>query len=262
MQYRKNIKTLSEDIKKEAQYFVSRPKKILFDHLPKCGGSSLTTYLTANYPRRKVFCIEGGSPSESVESFKRLSQESRYSIDLIQGHLAHELLDFIHPDTFKIAVLRDPVDRIVSHYYYVKSSESHYLHDKVSRSAMTLKEYVLSDFSDELRNWYTTHFSGYTVKDAEERGEESVAKATEVILTQYDIVGFLENFTPFINNLQRKANLWATYQDKKINVTKKRPAIEEISFSVRGKIEQVNFLDVSLYKNIKKRVETRQGMHR
>ncbi|WPD22742.1 MAG: sulfotransferase family 2 domain-containing protein [Candidatus Electrothrix scaldis] len=253
-----NISALYADVKKEVCCLVSRPKRILFDHLPKCGGSSLTTYLASNYPKRKIFCIEGSNPRESVESFKRLSQNNRYSIDLIQGHLAHELLDWIHPDTLKITVLRGPVDRIISHYYYVKLYKNHYLHEKVSRAAMTLEEYALSGLSNELRNWYTTHFSGYTVEEAEKSPEESIAKAAEIILRQYDVVGFLDDFTGFVATLKKKARLWSIYKDKKINVAKKRPALDEISLSIRNTIEQVNFLDIALYERIKERVEMRQ----
>lgn len=238
-------------MKKEIRYFMSRPKKILFDHLPKCGGSSLNAYLAAHYPKRKVFSINGINPTESLKEFKSLSRHKRHSFDIVKGHLAHELFDFTHPNILKITVLREPVDRIISHYYYAKCKGNHYLHTKILESGMTLEEYASSDLSGELRNWYTTHFSGYSISDAESSPKESIARATEVILKRYNILGFLDDFTSFTKKLQNQAHLWSEYQDMRVNVTKKRPPLEVIPLTTIDRIEKINFLDIALYRNIR-----------
>ena len=133
---------LKQELRNEIQYFVlaSRPRKILFDHLPKCGGSSLNAYLEAHYPMRKRFSI-GRNPTASVDEFKAFSRYKRHGYDLVKGHLAHKLLDYAHPECLKITVFREPVDRIVSHYYYAKRNETHYLYSKILKSRMNLEEY-------------------------------------------------------------------------------------------------------------------------
>lgn len=45
--------------KKEAEFKIHRPAKVLFDHLPKCGGTTINLYLPANYPERFVYIIDG-----------------------------------------------------------------------------------------------------------------------------------------------------------------------------------------------------------
>ncbi len=230
--------------------FASKPKKILFNHLPKCGGSSLNTYLGTQYPENKIFAIEGSDPRKSVDLFKTLSQEERYSYDLITGHNANELLDYVHPDCLKITVFRDPIHRIVSHYYYAKDTKDHYLHSKINELKLNLEQYATLNLSDELRNYYTTHFSGLTISDAEKNPEDSVTKALEFVLERYNLMGVLDEFETFITKLKNQAQFKEEYENQRVNVTKDRPSINNISPSTIRKLEEVNFLDVAFYKKI------------
>jgi len=229
----------------------SRPRKILFDHLHKCGGSSLNIYLGAQYPKRKTFSTDGLNPAASVSKFKNLSQPKRYGYDLVNGHLAHELLDYVHPECLTVTVFREPVDRIVSHYYYAKRTPVHYLYSKIHGSEMSLEDYATSDLSCELRNWYTTHFSGLAIDDAEGSPKESVAIAVDVVLKRYDIIGLLDNFSSFIETLCNQANLRYEYKNKRVNVTQGRPSLKNVDQSTISKIEQVNYLDIAMYRKIR-----------
>jgi hypothetical protein len=235
-------------------YFSSaaRPKKILFDHLPKCGGSSLNAYLQAHYPRRKTFSTNGSDSIASADKFKHLSEDKRYGYDFIKGHMAHELLDWAHPECLKVTLFRDPVERIISHYHYAKATPIHYLHSKIHTLGLTLDDYVsLDGLSAELRNWYTTHFSGLTIAEAEQNPEESISRAVDTVLNRYDLVGFLDNFSSFTEKLREQANLRYPYENGKLNVTADKPPRNRIAPSTLSKIEQVNFLDVAFYNRLR-----------
>jgi len=252
-QVRKIVVRATQEMKKELLYsiFSSRPRKILFDHLPKCAGSSLNVYLEAHYPRRKTFSTNGLNPTASVDDFKNLSQRRRLGYDLVKGHLAHKLLDYVHPECLKITVLREPVERIISHYYYARRTPVNYLYSKIHSSKMSLEDYATSGLSSELRNWYTTHFSGLTADDAERTPEEAITKAFDVVLKRYDIIGFLDDFSSFAEALRTQADLRYEYQNKKVNVTQNRPSTNDVAQSVIIKIQQVNHLDIALYKKIR-----------
>ena len=242
-----------QEIKKELLYLSSgsRPKKILFDHLPKCGGSTLREYLRKHYPQRKTFFTNGLDPYSSVEKFKQLSQHQRYGYDLILGHLTNELIAYADPECLKVTVLREPVERIISHYYYAKRSPEHYLYSKITERDISLEEYATSELSDELRNWYTSHFSGLAVADVDGSPEAALSRAVEVLFKQYDVVGILSDFPSFIDMLRVKVGLRYPYDDKKVNVTSRRPKFDDISPSIIEKIREVNYLDVTLYECIK-----------
>ena len=230
---------------------LTRPKKIIFNHLPKCGGSSLNVYLEKHYPLRKTFSIDGSHPLESVGQFKKMDIGKRYSYDLVKGHLAHELINHAHPECLNVTVLREPVDRIISHYYFVKRKKGHYLHNVVTKSDMGLEEYVTSGVSDELQNWYTSHFSGLSVEEVIRNPEEAVDVAVNVVLGKYDIVGFLDDFDKFSMDLKKQANFIFSLQSQRSNVTKGRPSMEEISTSVIEIIKETNRLDIEFYNRIR-----------
>ena len=116
---------------------------------------------------------------------------------------------------------------------------------------MSLEDYATSGLSGELRNWYTTHFSGLLADDAERTPEEAITKAADVVLNRYDIIGFLDDFSSFTETLRIQADLRYEYQNKKVNVTQDRPSTNDVTLSVITKIEQVNHLDIVLYKKIR-----------
>lgn len=239
---------------RELLYFslASKPRKILFDHLPKCGGTSLNAYLQEHYPRRKTFSLKGPNLAAAVDKFKHLPEAERHKYDYVKGHMVLDLLDWVHPECMKITLFRDPVERIISHYYYAKTTRNHYLHSAINSWRLGLEDYITRDgLSGELRNWYTTHFSGMTIKEAENNPKESVDKAVKTVLNRYDLVGFLDNFSSFVENLHKQANLCYPYQNQKLNVTEGKPPRDSIEPTTLSKIERVNFLDVVLYNRLR-----------
>lgn len=253
LRFRKYASRTSREVKKQLLNLVAlkRPRKILFDHLPKCGGSTLNTYLEAHYPSRRTYSTDGWEPEKSVEEFKRFSKHKRYGFHLVKGHLANELIDLAHPECLKITVFREPVDRLVSHYFFAKETPRHYLYPKIHALALSLEAYIESGLSGELRNWYTTHFTGLSLSEAEADPENSVKLAFDNVSRKYDVIGFLDSFTVFTSTLRERAHLRLTYQNKKANVTKKRVALAEVEQSAINKIKQINHLDIELYKRLR-----------
>jgi len=237
----------------EAGYQVIRPRCVLFDHLPKCGGSSLRAWLSMQYPGRKIFIMDGNNPRASVREFLSLPEKVRQRYSLIQGHCANEIMHMVPADWLKITMLREPVDRMVSHYYYVRRQPGHYPHSQVAGSGMGLKEYAASGLSEELRNWYTAHFAELTLQEAEARPEESVERALDALSTKYDVVGFLEDYDSFVQEVHRRANFWRRPAGKRVNVTRDRPSVDRVDAEALEAIRTANRLDIELYRKLKAR---------
>lgn len=210
-------------------------------------------YLADQYSNQNIFSIRGSGPFDSINEFQNYPISKRHGYDLIKGHYANQLFGYVDPDCLKVTLLRDPIDRIVSHYYYAKRSPKHYLYSNIHKNGMSLEAYVASGISDELQNWYTTYFSGLTLEEAEKSPVKSVNSAVEAII-KYDIIGFLENLSVFTENLHNQARLRHKFQNQRVNQTEGRLRIADIQQSTIDIIKKINHLDVEVYKKLRSKL--------
>ncbi len=229
------------------------PARILFDHLPRCGGTTLTCFLEQHYPPELVFRTNGWNPQQSVQRFRTLAQADRHRLRLITGHETHHLITDVHPDTLIVTLLRDPVERIASHYRHVLFDESHYLHREVTERRMTLEQYALSGLSNELFNWYTMHFSGIPAEMLEKAPESAVDAAAERISDVYDLTGFLEDLPSFIEKLRIMAGLHGAFPNDRLNETGRDDSAVLFTESIRSRIAEHNLLDVMLFERLREK---------
>lgn len=229
----------------------TKPKNVLFDHLPKCGGSSLNLYLESNFKEKHIFRIDGSNPYKSVDQFKSFNIKSKRKYRLIRGHLANQLIGIIDQSFLKITMLREPIDRIVSHYYYAKRSKSHYLYAYIHDNDVSLLEYVTSGKSNELQNWYVSHFSGLSFAEVKQNPIIALNLALERINENYDIVGFTDDFHLFTEQLRKKDDFDKPYNNLKVNVTINRHNINDISSEILNPIRELNTLDIELYNTLR-----------
>lgn len=235
---------------KEFKFLISNQKPVVFDHLPKCGGSSINKYLTSSFPIKRTYAINGSNPHKSVEIFLNLNTKKRYGAKLVYGHLANKLFDVANPESIRATVLREPIDRIISHYYYVKRNKDHYLYKKIEEENIQLSEYCYHDLSGELQNWYVTHFTGLSLSEVEKNPKKSVDLAFKNVIDKYHVIGFQDDIPLFINNLKRAANINTQFKNEIINATKKRIGTSQLDKSVLDKISKKNSLDIELFNRL------------
>lgn len=230
--------------------FSPRPGKLLFEHIPKCGGTTVVNYLRSQYLDNRIFTVYGKDTGKRISLFKSLSQEKRYNYDLIVSHGAHQLRHYCHPDTLKATILRDPVERIISHYYYVLRTPAHYLHKKVTENNMSLADYVTSDLCGELRNSYVARFLEIPADEVDKNADKCVARAQKIIKEEYSVTGILDRLHETMESLARSRNFHSKFKSRKLNVTTDRPTQQGIEKNVLCAIETTNALDVRLYQSI------------
>ncbi len=233
----------------------NREKTLIFIHIPRTGGVTLDTILERNYNLARMFSLYN---EEQVKEFKQLSEEKKQKIEFLNGHFMscgiHEQLP--NPCTY-ITVLREPVDRVVSHYYFIKRSPHVYLHDRLTSENMSLKDFVSSEMTIESNNGQTRLIAGWKTAPGIGIGKcppEMLALAKENIDRHFAVVGFTEEFDKTLILLKQALGLRETFYAKR-NQTKNRKAVDEIPQETLELIEKYNELDLELYNYAKAKFE-------
>ena len=187
-------------------------RRIVFHHVPKCGGTSVGRAL------RRAYILSQGTvtPEASMKAFEA-AREGRTGQALADVSELREmmLLYMLYTDTrcvsahipfseaaFRqfsdryvfVTLLRDPVDRFISNYYW-----SHQHPGGVGHIAEPLEEFLATSRARHLGSTYVRYFSGEPAQDFTARHVESAIRN----LRRMDCVGFLDEVGQFAAGLRR-----------------------------------------------------------
>lgn len=225
---------------------------VIFLHIPKAAGTTLHRVLERQFPRETIFSIDGANVQKSINEFKNLSEKERLKIKCLKGHMPFGLHEYFPQPSTYVTLLRDPIDRIISHYYFVLRRPDHYLHAEVTSKRMSLRDYVDSGISPELMNGQTRLISGFEGNTPLSRDVLEVAQSN--LKEYFAVVGTFEKFDETLV-LMKMIFGWRNVLYAKQNVTKKRPLKEDVPSNALRIIEKYNILDLELYEFSKKIME-------
>ncbi|KAN0034161.1 hypothetical protein ACTFIV_000647 [Dictyostelium citrinum] len=218
---------------------------ILYMHIPKCAGH--TSYvLFENYFRGKGVIQLWTHPNPDV--YYDVSKAS----NVILGHYQYGIHKVL-PDQYKktysyMTMLRDPVDRVISHYYYHRNNayDPEYLLAKTS----TFSEWL--DRSPRGNNEMTRFLSGLT-KDEEFKPTEETFHMALYHLRSMKFVGITERFKETIALLKFYVGIENHRIREKQNAAKiKHP---EVPHHIIEAIKKRNNYDILLYEEALKMFE-------
>lgn len=237
--------------------------KVIFLHIPKAAGSTLHNILRRQYGKRETFHIDGGNVLKSVGEFQQLATAQRAEIKLLKGHMTFGLHDHFAEPVIYITMLRHPIDRIVSHYYYVLRTPSHYLHETLTSGKMSLLEYATSGISTELDNGQTRLLANDERTPFGQCSSGLLERARSNVKKHFRVVGLQERFNESLLLLQRELRWKWPIVYRQANVTASRPPLESLPCKVLEAIAHHNALDLELYAWIGQRfdqaIATRAG---
>ena len=232
---------------------------VIFMHIPKTAGSTILSVIAKQYSAESTFRIYGKDIENCKEILTDLQEERKDKIKCLIGHIPFGLHKYLPQETaIYLTMLRDPVDRVLSHYYYVLRSPGHYFHKELVSKNISLEEYVMENKLSELNNGQVRLLSGIeSVDSVYGHGPvtESVFETAKHNLEVYfNGVGLCENFD---ESLLMFKNLmgWKNVFYKKKNVTQKRPAKQDVPKHILQTIEQYNAFDLELYEFVRSKFE-------
>lgn len=202
-------------------------KILVFVHIPKTAGASLTQIIRNNYPSHQIF----STSNPTLNTVSEINQNTKCII----GHNVFGQHQELGPQ-MHMTMLRDPIDRVISHYYYNK-----YVLKK--NNIGSLEHFAQTDANANLQTRYIT---GH---------EPNVDEAIEHLKT-FAFFGITEMFLPSLF-LMKKTFGWKNIEYPKANVNAKRPKNESISKETIEQIKKENLLDIKLYQWAKTQLEQR-----
>ena len=131
---------------------------VILLHVPKTGGSTLKRAIKWKYPAETLFLETLATPLESIP--ERVPLDRRREARAVVGHLHYGVHEHFPRECAYITVLREPVSRVISSYYYIKGDPRHWLHDELVRTGMGLEEFVRTSADPGVDNEQTQLIAG------------------------------------------------------------------------------------------------------
>jgi hypothetical protein len=218
---------------------------IIFLHIPKTGGRSLQNIILRQYSDKEVIT----DAHEKLQEITAWSDEQKRDIHYIQGHFVFGIHNMFPQECKYITLLRDPVERVISHYYYIKRSPGHPLNRLVEEQRLDLEGYVTSGICDEVRNDQTRLIAG--VDRGTSIGEGEMLRMAKNNMDKYFLVtGVIEQFDETLMLLKKRLKLRRIYYGIR-NQTINRPSRDQIPASTLRLISERNKADIELYAHAK-----------
>jgi hypothetical protein len=227
---------------------------VAFVHIPKTAGGTATSMLNALYSKqevRKTGNYLRGGPGKTE---RKIAASLRKGGRVFIGHTPYGAFrDRLPRDTRYMTFLREPVDRVLSHYYRHIHVEDPRRAGRVRKrpsqgwaaKAESLKEALVELRLPQINNLATRFLCGHRTPIGDLPA--SAVDDAKQNLREFAFVGIQERFDESLVLLQRTLGLGvAPYRDR--HVSSDRPAVDEITKDERALIEEYNQLDAELYR--------------
>ena len=240
-----------------------RKRTLVFVHIPKTAGQTLLQVLRRQYEPDATYATKGPGPNV-MDELAALPEAFRAQLRLVYGHMpfgAHRLLP---GETTYLAFLRDPVERAVSHFEYVRRTREHRLHREVVERDMTLHEYVESSITDELDNGQTALLAGTPIRDrADFFDPELLEQAKRNIEGHFALVGLVELFDESLLLAKEVFGWQRGAHYRSVNVSPDAPSRSRapVPDETHRLIADRNRLDAELHRFARERLEAQIGSH-
>lgn len=216
---------------------------LVFLHNLKTGGTTLRNIIVREYRPDEVYT----APSRTYDpgELARLSAIDVRTVRVIQGHIPFGVHRYLPCDVAYVTLLRDPVERIISLYYFLLQGRLTRLRPQVGPHLRSIEDFVEHGRLLEVDNEQTRRLSGMNPPFGG-CTPEMLDVAKRNLRERFAAVGLTERFDESLIVFKRAFG-WRSVVYVRENVTKAKPARDAIPAEARRAIERHNQLDLALY---------------
>ena len=222
----------------------ARDQALVFLHLPKCGGTTLNRIIEWEYNPLRVFSID---PVLFLWSYKKLNRwpaKRLAGMQVFKGHMPFGIHQRLPQSSTYITFLRDPVERVISAYFFARNYRLHPLHRWISK--LTLEEYVRLSPNHNVQCKYLSGRPFVGDYHAGPCTPEMLEMAKQNLTKYFSLVGLTERFEEGLAILKIMFG-WEIAKYAKFNVTKSRAKKHSLPASTVEQIAERDKYDVALY---------------
>lgn len=236
--------------------------KLAFMHLPKCAGSSLHNYLHGQFPKSEI------CPHRFNNLFA-LSLEELDSYRLFVAHTDFAGLRRIPGEVYRITVLREPRDRILSLYSFWRGHDPHSalinnLSGPTAAQMLPLNEFLKFNgrgVPANIDNVYVRNFLGALWTGPEAQFSIDEDKALEIALENlrsFDTIGFVDDLPRVFSEVAAAMSFEPPEQTPHVNRSdRSTTAGAEEDPEIRRELDRLTRLDSIFYEEARKIVAER-----
>ena len=207
-----------------------------FIHVPKTAGTTMLRIIEDRYPPGSVESLYLAPPDEAKARIAKIGPQTR----IVAGHVDYSYSRNF-PGPFRaFAMLREPVDRAISLFYFVKREASHPSHQAVLEGAITIEE-----MSREQGGMQARFIAGYSPTEPVD-DDTLLAQAKQHLVEKLAVFGLTERFDETLL-LLTKALGWTLRGYARKNVAKERPSKDATDPVLLAAIRDASAVDVALY---------------
>ncbi len=220
---------------------------IVFNHIPRTGGTTLRIILNKIYGEGNVFFIKSKDIGSSVREFSNMSPKERNRYKVISGHGSNLFLDMIE-NPFRICVLREPVSMFISQYFYLRESKnSNFLEEvKALSSFREYIEYAIDNGQDNMLTRFLNESQQWLLDSNVKPVSKSEIQQAKDALENYNAIFDLSNLDEGVFVLSKMLGWKSIPLYKRSNKSQK-----QLNQTVSGEdLKRVNSLlkpDIELY---------------
>ncbi len=232
----------------------------LFQHIQKTAGTSIVEITTAHYGKRN--CISHGD-------FTSKKPKELAHMQFVSGHFGYDYAKSLMPERYCFTFLRDPVERILSLYYFFRANDPDTFPMYRIAHKHKLADFLRMGLADKLvrsRIWnnqvwqLACGWGNLSQKGIDGFSPNELLDLAKVHLDEFSHVGFTESFDEDMSIIANALGITLPMRTVKSNSVS-RPKFNDLNDDERSLLVELTELDRQLYDYAKEQRISISGEH-